>query len=78
MERSATAVHGAVLVGLADAALEYAFGAEWINLERGRNAVLLDFLDASDEQGMTATEYRDNIYRGNLQSYADCLLVQRA
>lgn len=62
-----------IKLGLADAALELAFGKEWIELERGRREVLHDFI----ESNLTAQEYLDNIWAGNLQSYADTLLVKR-
>lgn len=65
-----------IMRGLADSALELAFGGEWINLENGSAEVLADFITTNVDDGTSAPEYRDLIGRGNLQSYADCLLVQ--
>lgn len=63
-------------LSLVDNALGLAFGSEWINLERGRLEVMRDFIETSNAEGISASEYRDRIWRGNLQSYADCLLVK--
>ena len=73
--RTATGAYGAIMAGLADNALESAFSVEWIKLERGRDAVMLDLLDASEAEGLTVSEYRNRIGRGNLQAYADTLLA---
>ena len=57
----------------ADSALYLAFGDEWRNMERGRSVVIQDFLNAN----ISSAEYAELIYPGNLQSYADTLLVKR-
>ena len=65
-------IHDQILRGLADSALERAFAGEGIHLERGRSEVISDFIQAN----ISASEYMGNIYAGNLQKYADCLLVK--
>jgi len=61
------------LVELADQALVEVFGVEWVLLERGRKEILQDFIEAD----ISASEYLDRIYRGNLESYAATLLAGR-
>jgi len=67
-----TDIKNQILRGLADAALERAFAGEWIHLEKGRKEIIDDFLQADIPVG----EYLDRIYVGNLQSYANCLLIK--
>jgi hypothetical protein len=69
-ERERT-VEEEIILGLADSALEYAFGPEYINLERGKWEVLQDFA----QSGVSARVYRARIYEGHLQGYADTLLA---
>ena len=65
---------GAVMRGLADAALENVFNAEWIKLSSAdAKLVRQDFLEASEENRIGASEYSRRIGKGNLQSYADTM-----
>ncbi len=64
--------YDAHVIKLADMALTSAFEDEWVNLLRGRDEVLEDFLGCEH----SAEEYLSLIYVGNLQAYADTLLVQ--
>lgn len=69
--------YGAVLRGMADAALESAFGAEWINLESpARRLVLADFLDASEEDNVSVLEYARRIGTGNLEAYGRMMIAR--
>ena len=69
--------HGAVMRGLAYNALETAFADEWIKLDaEGQRLVAQDFLDASEDESLSAREYRDRIGARNLESYAACMRVR--
>lgn len=66
--------HGMVMRGLADAALESTFGAEYIKLDsEGARLVRQDFLDASEEDNVSAQEYRRRIGVNNLAAYAETM-----
>lgn len=66
--------NGMVLDGICDAFLEVAFGREWIDLDlEGRRLVMADFVDASESEELSVSEYWRRIGRGNLEAYADCL-----
>lgn len=68
---------GAIMRGMADAALESAFGAEWIHLDSARQRLIRqDFLEASEEENISASEYRGRIGSGNLKSYGDVMIVR--
>lgn len=55
-------------------ALAYEFGREWDMLPAcDRAKVTADFVQATNEDGAGASEYRRRIGAGNLAAYADCL-----
>ena len=58
-------------LGLVVIALRSAFGKELFTLDLKQTyAVCLDFYKAHNEEGISATEYKDRIWAGNLESYA--------
>jgi len=58
-------------LGLVVAALHSAFGSEFFTLDLKQSyAVCVDFHNAHNSEGISATEYRDRIWSGNLKSYA--------
>ena len=68
---------GAIMRGLGDTRLESVFGAEWINLDaKRRRLILQDFLEASEDDNLSASEYRSRIGAGNLKSYGDVMIVR--
>lgn len=68
---------GAVMRGIADAALESAFGAEYIQLsDIHRKLVLQDCLEAGDEEHISIRQYLHRIGKGNLSSYAEVMSVR--
>ena len=71
--------YGMVMRGLADAALESAFNADWIKLSSlDQRNVRQDYLEADEEDGCSVQEYRQRIGYGNLlQAYAEVLRVQK-
>ena len=74
--RTPTGAYGAVMTALAEHALEVTFGAAWRDLEDGREALILDLLDASEAEGLTASELSDRIGGpANLASYAATLVA---
>ena len=55
-------------------ALLNAFGDEWLSLSQSDKwLVAIDFNAAHEHEYLSATEYRDRIYVGNLEAYAKCL-----
>ena len=57
--------------------LREAFGEEFDKLSNTDAALVgRDFLDAYEEDNLSAPEYRSRIGRGNLQSYAECQRVR--
>ena len=68
---------GAVMRGLAGTALEYTWGAEYIGLSSiQEKLVMQDFLEASEGENLTANQYYRRIGKGNLLSYAECLVAR--
>ena len=57
-------------------AIDAAFPGEYGPLDpRRRSLVIRDYLLAVEEDGINAAEYARRIGRGNLASYADCLVA---
>ena len=64
--------------GLAYAALESAFGPEWIILNSDQQELIaIDAMEAAEAYDSTVRQYRDNIGIGNLASYVECLEIQQ-
>ena len=72
-----TQIHDQLVRGLATNMLDRVWGEEFINLNsEQQKAVVDDFITGSENDStLTANEYQDRIYVGNLEAYARCLLV---
>ena len=72
-----TQIHDQLVRGLASNMLDRVWGEEFINLNsEQQKAVVDDFITGSENDStLTANEYRNRIYAGNLEAYARCLLV---
>jgi len=70
MKNKTTEKHGNLMRDLAYAGLEQVFSSEWIKLNPiDQDKVALDALDHC----VDLREFRNNIGKGNLQSYAKCI-----
>jgi hypothetical protein len=72
-----TQIHDQLVRGLATNMLDRVWGEEFINLNsEQQKAVVDDFITGSENDStLTANEYQNRIYVGNLEAYARCLLV---
>ena len=70
MTNDINSIPNQIMRGFAYGAMESTWHAEWIRLSSSdQSNIVKDFLSAD----CSASEYRDRIYTGNLQSYANTI-----